>query len=76
MEKDILKYKNDFLGVPVWLSQLSVWLLVLAQVMIPQFMSSSPASGSVLTALELAWDSLSSLCSSSAYAWAHTLSLK
>ena len=32
-----------------WLSQLSVWLLILASVMILQFMSLSLASGSVLS---------------------------
>ena len=42
--------KNTHFGAPEWLSQLSIWLLILAQVMISWFMSSSPASGSVLTA--------------------------
>ena len=37
------------LGVPGWFSQLSLWLLVSAQVMISQLMSPSPSSGSVLT---------------------------
>ena len=36
-------------GAPGWLSWLSIQLLVLAQVMISQFMGLSPASGSVLT---------------------------
>ena len=35
-------------GAPGWLSWLSIQLLVLAQVMISQFMGLSPASGSVL----------------------------
>ena len=42
-------YINIKLGVPGWLSQLSIWLLVLAQVMISQVVSLSPALGSVLT---------------------------
>ena len=47
------------MGVPGWLSQLSVPTLAL--VMISRFVSSSPASGSVLTAqsLESASDSVS-----------------
>ena len=35
-------------GAPGWLRRLSIWLLILAQVMISWFVSSSPASGSVL----------------------------
>ena len=35
--------------MPGWLSQLSVWLLTLVQVMISQFMNSSPTLGSALT---------------------------
>ena len=35
-------------GAPGWHSQLSVWLLVLVQVMISWFMSSNPTSGSAL----------------------------
>ena len=35
-------------GAPRWHSRLSVRLLISAQVMISQFVSSSPASGSVL----------------------------
>ena len=38
------------LGAPGWLSWLSVQLWISAQVMISRFMSSSPASGSVLNA--------------------------
>ena len=37
------------LGVRAWLSCLSVWLLILAQVMISWFMNLSPVSGSELT---------------------------
>ena len=41
--------KKSFLGAPGWLKWLSVGLLVLAPVMISQFVSSSPTSGSALT---------------------------
>ena len=41
------------LGAPGWLEQLSVGLLISAQVMISRFVSSSPASGSVLMAQSL-----------------------
>ena len=41
------------MGAPGWLSRLSVPLLVSAQVMISQFVSSSPASGPMLTARSL-----------------------
>ena len=44
------KYK---LRAPGWLSQLSIWLLISVQVMISQFMRSSPESGSTLTELSL-----------------------
>ena len=40
-------------GSPGWLCWLSVWLLVLAQDMISQFVSLSPESGSVLTVQSL-----------------------
>ena len=40
-------------GVPGWLSRLNIRLLILAQVIISQFMKSSPASGSVLTVQSL-----------------------
>ena len=40
-------------GVPGWLSRLSVWLLIPAQVMISGFVSSSPASNSALTVWSL-----------------------
>ena len=41
------------IGVPGWLSWWSVWLLILAQVMISRLAALSPRSGSVLTALSL-----------------------
>ena len=41
------------LGAPAWLHQLSIRLFVLAHVMISQFMSLSPSSGSALTAWSL-----------------------
>ena len=41
------------LGVHGWLSQLSIWLLILAQVMISRFVSLSPALGSALTVQSL-----------------------
>ena len=40
-------------GLPGWLSQLSVWLLTSAQVMILWFMGSSSTSGSVLAGWSL-----------------------
>ena len=40
-------------GVPGWLSQLSVQLLISAQVMILCFVRSSPASGSAMSAQSL-----------------------
>ena len=46
-------------GVPGWLSQLSIWLLVWGQVTISQFISWSPASGLRADSAEPAWDSLS-----------------
>ena len=50
---------RSWLGAPGWLSQLSVWLWLRS--LISQFLSLSPASGSVLTAwsLESALDSVS-----------------
>ena len=51
-------YLNKHPGAPDWLSQLSIQLSVSAQVMISQFVSLSPASGSVLTA----WSLLGILC--------------
>ena len=49
--KQTLKKKERVVnpGAPGWLSQLSIELLVLAQVMISWFMRSSPTLGSVLT---------------------------
>ena len=54
---DNLKIFHDT-GASGWLNQLSVQLLMLAQVMISQFMSLSPESGSAVTT-ESAWVSLS-----------------
>ena len=56
----ILKKKSQIHSWGTWVAQ-SVELLTSAQVMISQFVSSSPASGSVLTApsLEPAPDSVS-----------------
>ena len=45
--------KKELGGAPGWLSGLSVPLLVSAQVMISQFVGSSPTSGSALTAQSL-----------------------
>ena len=45
--------KNNKRGAPGWLSRLSVRLLVSAQVVISWFVSSSLASGSVLTVRSL-----------------------
>ena len=47
----LLLTKSTLCGAPGWLSRLSIWLLS-AQVAISQFVSSSPASGSVLTAAQ------------------------
>ena len=52
-----MQIKSTSAGAPVWLSQLSIQLLLSAQVMNLQFVSSSPASGSVLTV----WSLLGSL---------------
>ena len=45
--------ETKYNGVPGWFSWLSLQLLIWAQVMISGFMSSSPTSGSVLTAQSL-----------------------
>ena len=50
-------------GVPGWLSQI-IWLLILAQVIISQFMGLGPTSGSVLTVWNLLGILSLSLCSS------------
>ena len=42
-------HKEILLGVPGWLSQLSIRLLISAQVMISRFVGSSPTLGSALT---------------------------
>ena len=47
-----IKFKRQ-LGVPGWLSRLSIRLLILAQVMISRFGSSSPTSASVLVVQSL-----------------------
>ena len=58
------------MGAPGWLSPLSIQLLISAQVRISQFMSSSPALGSVL-----AVQSLLGILSLPAPPLLHTLSL-
>ena len=58
-ERRISFYKKKEAGVPGWLSQLSILLLISAQVMISRFVSSSPESGSVLTVWSLLGISLS-----------------
>ena len=45
--------KSWYPGAPGWLSQLSIGLLISTQVMISQFVSSSPMLGSVLTVWSL-----------------------
>ena len=47
------------MGAPGCLHQLSIWLLVSAQVMISQFMGLSPVLGSALTVWSLLENSLS-----------------
>ena len=59
--------------MPGWLSQLIIWLLILAQVMISQLVSSSPASGFTLTVLGFSLPT--SLSSSQTCACALSLSL-
>ena len=49
----LLFKNNDIVGVPGWFSWLSIGLLVSAQVMMSQLVSSSPVSGSVLTVQSL-----------------------
>ena len=51
--------KNESSAAPGWLSQLSIRLLVLAQVMISWFLSSSPRLGSALSSQSLLGDSFS-----------------
>ena len=43
-----IKFQMYIPGTPGWLSRLSIWLLVSAQVNISRFLSSNPESGSVL----------------------------
>ena len=54
--KNLLYLRNRikiYAGIPGWLSWLNVYLLVSTQVMISQFMGSSPALGSVLAVWSL-----------------------
>ena len=51
--------KNHVLGAPAWLSQLSVWLLVLAQVRISQFCEFKPCMELCTDSTKPAWDSFS-----------------
>ena len=62
-------------GVPGWLSQLSIGLLISAQVMISQFMSQSPTSSSVLMMQNLFGILYPSFYPSLAHVCAHSLSL-
>ena len=62
--------------VPGWLSLLSVWLLISAQVMISWFVGSSPVLGSVLTAQILSLLSLCPSCCSCMLSLSLSLSLK
>ena len=45
-------------GAPGWLSQVSVWLLVLAQITISQFCEIEPRVRLCADSVEPAWDSL------------------
>ena len=49
----IKRFKTQAIGAPGWLNQLSIHLLISAQVMISQFVSSSPKSGFALTVRRL-----------------------
>ena len=53
---------KGYFGAPGGLSQLSIQLLILAQVMISRFMNSSPVLGSVLTVQSLLGILSPSLC--------------
>ena len=55
MQKTQVMQRNikEYLGVPGWLSRLSVRPLIVALVMISQFTESSPMSDSALTARNL-----------------------
>ena len=50
------KVVRNFIGVPGWLSRLSIWFLISAQVMIT-VRGMEPESVSALTGTESAWDS-------------------
>ena len=72
----IPSFKNVDFGMLGWLSQLRIWLLISAQVMISRFVRSSPTSGSVMTARACLGFSLSfSVCPSPAHMWVLSLSL-
>ena len=49
----VICWRNELKGVPGWPSWLSIWLVVLAQVVISQFMRLNPLPGSALTAQSL-----------------------
>ena len=66
--------KNKVGGAPGWRSQLSIQLLISAQVMVSWLMGSSPALGSVLTVQSLLGILSLSLCPPS-LAHMHILSL-
>ena len=67
----------DQIGLPRWPSWLSVWLLILVQVMISQFLGFKPHVGLCAGSTEPAWDSLSPpfLCPSPTHAFSLSLSL-
>ena len=65
------KREKQLRGALGWLSRLSLWLLILAQVMISQFVGSSPTSGSSLTV----WSLLGILSLSLPYSCSLSLSL-
>ena len=69
-----MMFLKAILGVPGWLRQLGVPLLILAQVMILQFVSLNLTSDSVLSGLEILSLSLS-LCPSPTCSLSLSLSL-
>ena len=68
LKKIFLSLKSRIYGAPGWFRRLSVRLLISAQVMISQFMRSSPASGSALTV----WSLLGILSPSLSFTLLHT----